>query len=562
MLRTPKIMRFCRTILLLFIAFNALKITLFNGSIVPLSSAGLFATKFITTFLALLIFFPLLLVSRSRLLLLFLCLLQTVYIITTISYFLCSHGFLQLIQWGSLFQEAIISAGHAATPQNIRLLTAVIDVPLLICFYIKYPVIKRTLPLCHPAHIALVFCSLFVLCAMEASHYLRGNSLVHHLENSSGSMDESAIVLRYGTLVNSLVNLSFYRNEHDLISSLKYGPEQLMGVPAPRRRPNFVFIQIESMDSAIIAAKYKDVHIAPFLHSLIGHSVYYPYSFSYHIGGGTSDSEFSIINSVEPLSNFPAIKLTSYDYPNSMLKRLTAASYRTMAFHGNRGKFYDRDRAFPRMGFAEFHDLEKMAIAESGWGAPDHEVFDYALTRMQEQIHPFFSFIITMSSHTPYKAVASYFSNRRFDDIDDKTTRHYFNSISYVDDSLRMFIAEIRRTLPNTYIFIQGDHDASLANRLYSGATDSIDGNYLEYVPLFIITPDNQIHTEHQSVASFLDIAPTVLTAAGINCAIRTDGQDLLRPESVTSLIPYKKRAYRRDYLYSRIAEKSGRLHQ
>ena len=112
-------------------------------------------------------------------------------------------------------------------------------------------------------------------------------------------------------------------------------------------KPNYVIIQVESMDANIVNQKYKGVYVTPFLRSLTASAVYYPFAMSYHEGGGTSDSEFSIINSVEPLESYPALKLSSYDFPNSMVSKLDAQGYSTFAFHGNIGSFYNEMWHFP-----------------------------------------------------------------------------------------------------------------------------------------------------------------------------------------------------------------------
>ncbi len=65
-------------------------------------------------------------------------------------------------------------------------------------------------------------------------------------------------------------------------------------------------------------------------------NVYFPYLLSYHFAGGTSDCEVAVLNSIEPLTSEPTMKLYDYGYPNSLVKRLETAGYHTLAFHGNR----------------------------------------------------------------------------------------------------------------------------------------------------------------------------------------------------------------------------------
>jgi hypothetical protein len=68
-------------------------------------------------------------------------------------------------------------------------------------------------------------------------------------------------------------------------------------------RKNIIPIQVESLDAALVRLEWQGKPVMPFLSELSRDHVYYPCVMSYHKGGGTSDAELSIINSVDP---FPA----------------------------------------------------------------------------------------------------------------------------------------------------------------------------------------------------------------------------------------------------------------
>jgi lipoteichoic acid synthase len=74
-------------------------------------------------------------------------------------------------------------------------------------------------------------------------------------------------------------------------------------------------------------------------------------------------------------------------------------------------------------------------------------------------------------------------------------------------------------------------------------------------VPLFIITPDKKVYRENRLAASFLDIAPTTLNAAGIDFDIKSDGLDLLAYPNSNKNIPYKSASYDRYSLYSKVPQ-------
>mgnify|MGYP002349524781 CR=1 FL=1 len=360
---------------------------------------------------------------------------------------------------------------------------------------------------------------------------------------------EAQMVRRYGTLANSLSDMAFNRDDVDLIGRLKYG-RRLSGDAAPGRPPNLVVIQVESLDSNAVNKKINGKYAMPFLHSLSASNVYYPYALSYHEAGGTSDCEFSAMNSVEPLSSFPAMILKSYEYPNSVVRQLALNSYSTTAFHGNVGSYYSRSIAYPKMGYRSFFDLSLMGLSEEGWGAKDEDVFKFAERRLKEEAQPFFAYTITMSSHGPFTNVSSYYHNSNYESVKDLTVKNYLNSMSYVDQSLGDYVNYIRSNFRNTYIFIYGDHAPGINNNFYKQASFTDRERYFEFVPVIIVTPIGTKYAEGKNSASFLDIAPTLANAAGIPYSIASDGIDLLAGSGYGCDIPYRGESFNREYLY------------
>ena len=206
------------------------------------------------------------------------------------------------------------------------------------------------------------------------------------------------------------------------------------------------------------------------------------------------------------------------------------------------------------MGFDVFYDIDRMKLKENGWGAPDHEVFSFALERLQEQHgRPFFAHIITMSSHIPFKNTSGYYKNSRYDSIKDETVKNYFTVMSYVDQSVKDFVLEVKSRFPGTYIMIFGDHSPGIQSKYYKQSSYMSGGDYFEFVPFIMLTPDDISYREEKYAASFLDIAPTVLHAAGIDFTIKTDGINLAEPPDVLPKIPFKGKLYDREYLFTAI---------
>jgi phosphoglycerol transferase MdoB-like AlkP superfamily enzyme len=373
------------------------------------------------------------------------------------------------------------------------------------------------------------------------------------------------VVDKYGLLAFNLVDLLKYRDAVSHIKSIEYGRtlsdtgialkniQQADSASTRAEHPNFILIQVESMDSYIVNAQYKKSYIMPFLHSLTHQSIYYPYTMSYHKAGSTSDCEFSIINSIEPFADYPSMKIRNYDYPNSMIKPLVAAGYDAAAFHGNRGTYFNRTSAFKKMGFPVFYDMAAMGLAEQGWGVSDGKVFDYITARLGKQKQPFIYYVITMCSHEPFTIVEQYYKNNAFASIKDEAARNYFLSLAYVDRELKRFIMQVRATQPNTYIMLYGDHTPVIKKNLYRRASYFERAHIFEFVPMIILTPDGKSYLETKNVASFLDVAPTILAASGVHYSYRSNGANLLDQNCRMGTLGFYDMTYLRSNLYSKI---------
>jgi lipoteichoic acid synthase len=532
-----------------FVILNSLKMSLFNFSIMNSYNAASFIFKTVFSLGISAMMYTFIIKVRSPFALIILYVAESSYIFSNISYFSYFRNYLHLFQSAALFTEGVGQVKHFTIPVNYRHLVMLIDIPLFIYIVRYYVEINFISARISAYRKYIIICFLILISGNEAWNFAHNNSIFKVVKNYAEG--EPIIVERYGTVVNNFCDVVFNWGGKSLIEQFKYG-EVMTNSSVGVDKPNVIAIQVESLDSNLINKRYQDSYIMPNLNALAQQNVYYPYMLSYHKAGGTSDSEFSVINSVEPLKGFPSIKLSKYEYPNSMIKTFSDNSYDTFAFHGNIANYYNRDVAFAKMGFKEFDDIRKMGFKDIGWGAPDGEVFNYALNKLKGKEKPFFSYIITMTSHTPFTGAYNYYKNSNYDNIADEEIKHYFNSFSYVDQSINEFVDSVKKEHSNTYIFIYGDHTPNIDKDEYRQAAFMDGNNYLEFVPLIIITPDNKKFVEQNEVASFLDIAPTMLKASGQVFNISTNGRDLLNNEEISKSIPFNGIQYNREVLFKK----------
>lgn len=539
---------------ILFLVLNALKITLFNFSIMNYHSLETFIFKFMLSLLIAGLLYPIIFKIPRKIGFIIFYIIEGVYVFSNISYFMYFRNYLHLFQSAALFTEGVGQVKHFTIPVNYRHVVMLIDLPMFIWLLKNYS-FKDNMALIYGRYRRyakyIITCLAILILGNEAWNYTKNNSILDFVKDYS--IGEPRIVERYGTVANNICDIIFNSGGKNLMSHIKYGEEQTN--TNNKNKSNFIVIQVESMDSNIINKKYDNQFIMPYLKELSEKNIYYPYVLSYHKAGGTSDSEFSAINSVEPLGNFPSIKLPKYEYPNSVVKKLTAASYSTLAFHGNIGNYYNRDVAFSKMGFKNFFDIKQMGFNDVGWGAPDADLFNYTLKSLEQVNGPFFSYIITLTSHTPFNSVKNYYSNNLFDSIKDEKIKNYFTSFSYVDKAIEDFIKEVKSKYSDTYILIFGDHTPDINTVEYKQAAFQNGDSYMEFVPFIILTPDNKSFIEDKSVASFLDIAPTILEASGIQYSYNTDGKNLMDSSITGKEIPFEGRLYDRNELLNKLLE-------
>lgn len=544
----------------IFILLNILKISLFNQLLVPEADKWMLRFKLLTTALIVIGFYPLLFRFRSRAVFIVFYILQTLYILLNMSYYLYFNNYLHVEQFISNFYEGFVAVMNSSSPKSPKLLLAFLDLPVFIYLFITY---FRASQLRKKLRVLVNIVAVLALLSTaytQYGHYKNKVFITHIARNNF--LGESRIVQRYGTLVNSVVSLYYQKNTQEYINSFQYGKEVVKKEETAEKADIFI-LQVESLDSAIAQQKHNGNSVMPYISSLADESVFYPYVVSYHFGGGTSDTEFSIINSVEPIVGYPAIKLTTYDAPNSFIRKLSGASYEITAFHGNIGRYYNRDLAFHTYGFDDYFDIAKMGMKDEGWGAPDDKVFDFSLQKLEEikartPEKPLLSYLITMTSHGPFNSVSNYYTNNSYDDIQDKLVKDYYISMTYVDQSIKEYVKAIEKNYKNAYIFIFGDHNPKIKSDVFKQSDVMIDGKMYEFVPLFIITPDKVKYREETKVATFLDLAPTILNASGISYSIRTDGTDLLNPKAIGGKIPYRGLSWDRQELYRHIAQAMG----
>ena len=173
------------------------------------------------------------------------------------------------------------------------------------------------------------------------------------------------------------------------------------------------------------------------------------------------------------------------------------------------------------------------------WGISDLQLFEEALSVLRERGDgPFFAVVKTSGSHRPYTIPPD--TAFRMDPRTDAEARAHgfasnaeYNAFRYLDHSLGRFLALARREpwYANTIFVFFGDHGlGARAIPHVSPAERQLELTKL-HVPLVIHAPALMgPPRELPSVASGLDLLPTVASAAGRRYLNTTLGSDLFDP--------------------------------
>lgn len=530
----------------LFMLLNIFKVTYFELINVEKNSFIKIGYKFIVTFLLLLLIYSLILKVKKRKYFLIFYILQIVFFYFTVTYYLYFKMPLNMSVLENSFTEGISLVRNFSIPLYKESWFNLIDLLFFIISFINFNEIanyfkEKTLKKTKSI-------SLILLLTIYLINSIQGKGFMDIIKTSEVTryFGEEQSIMLYGYIPNMAIGIFVNKDEKKIIANLKTG-KKIESINENIQNPNFVLLQIESLDFTVINKKIGNVEVTPYLNKLSRENIYYKYCLSNHYAG-TLDAEFTAINGIEPIKEFPVFQLRDYDYPNSVVKILND-KYSTSVFHGNTLSFFNRNIAYAKMKFENKYGLKEMKLKEHGWGNLDDDVFNFMEKKITNEKEPFFSYYISLSSHYPYENVRNYTKFNKFIEVNDKIISDYYNSINYVDYTLKDFVENIRKSKPNTYFIIYGDHMSEVEK-----AKKDIG---IEFVPMIIVTPDGKKNANNEIVVSFYDVAPTILFNSGLKFETNSFGADLINKNLEDSKIPYKGRMYSRKVLLEIIKKRS-----
>lgn len=259
---------------------------------------------------------------------------------------------------------------------------------------------------------------------------------------------------------------------------------------------NVVFIMNESFYDPALLKKHYPYYggdVTPNLHKVFQQ---YPsgYMYSPEYGGNTANVEFE---GQTGLSNFWAMTVP---YANSLTKTdgvLAIANWTknfgfgTTAVHAYDGTMYKRYLVYPKFGYDEFIDEEKMTWTERDYASGyynDRSVYNEVFDILENADGPQLVTAVTMQNHAPYNA--AHYPKLEFKMKDPWDTSAWalegsFQSLHSSDEYLGEFLEKIDELDEKTVVIWFGDHAMGMLDK-YIHSDEKEDRDIAHFTPYFI----------------------------------------------------------------------------
>jgi len=306
---------------------------------------------------------------------------------------------------------------------------------------------------------------------------------------------------------------------------------------------NVIVIQVESLQDFVINMHYEGQELTPNLNKLLLKDTIYFNRFYQQLGkGNTSDAEFVTQNSLYPSIDIPAYRKYENNRFMGLPMIMRETGYGTYAFHAYKPDFWNRQNMYPMLGFDRFINMNDFNLNETfGMGLSDKEFFEQSAAYISTANQPFYSFLVTLSSHHPFGLPQKYKKIQLQPAHKDTLFGRYIQVINYTDEAIGLFLEKLKEygLYDNSIIALYGDH-RSIPNGVPEN--DKLMSELLDHeytfdeslnVPLIIHIPGTNIIETNTIVGGQMDFLPTMLNLLGIK-EIRPKlfGQDLLNAKN------------------------------
>lgn len=294
-------------------------------------------------------------------------------------------------------------------------------------------------------------------------------------------------------------------------------------------RPNIVAIMNESWaDFEDYGTLSLSESVTDYIRSL--DNAIFGHAYTSVFGAGTSASEFEFLTG-NSMAFLPSGSIPYQQYvlgpTASLASHLKELGYDTLAFHPGEQTSWQRDRAYPNLGFDDYKYGDLMDVPqtfEHGY-VSDQSDFDQIIWEFEhkEEGQPLFLFNVTIQNHGGY-TVEDYPAEVTLADAPGRypMAEQYLTLANKTDEAFRTLVEYFQQQEEPTIIVMFGDHQPSLEQEFLDKAYGVTQGEmtmeqYMGkyYVP-FVIWANYDLPEEGPEVTSLNFLGQYVLRYAGI----------------------------------------------
>lgn len=278
---------------------------------------------------------------------------------------------------------------------------------------------------------------------------------------------------------------------------------------ADGKYPNVIAIMNEAFsDLETVAPLKTSEDYMPFIHGLT-ENVRKGNLYVSVRGTGTATSEFEFLTG-NSMAFLPYRCIAYNNYLNTPMVSLTTTLRElgygaNLAVHPGQRDAWNRDTAYPNLGFEAFYDYTYLTDCEIVHGhISDQSDYDF-LIRQYEEFRsqsdlPFYLFNVTIQNHSPYDAPDTQVEEKirlLNTDVWKKGTSQYINLVKTSDEQFQRLTEYFETVDEPTVILLFGDHQPSLsAKKKYRHAGDSLENTVNQHTVPYVIWANYDIGTD------------------------------------------------------------------
>lgn len=399
--------------------------------------------------------------------------------------------------------------------------------------------------------VAALFCISLVICMMNIFPNKASMNETVQAEQM-GILNYEAYALLAGQEEELIDSSAITQSVIDQTKGITAKSAQILNGAAKGK--NLVIIQMESFQNFLVHLSIDGQEITPNMNKLADSSIYFPRFFQQVGQGNTSDAEFIVNTSFYVPPDGPATEIYAPKELPSLPKLLQEQGYDTATFHTNEVDFWNRGELYRALGFNRYYD--KAFFGEDDtvfYGASDEVLYSKTsaeLARMNESSEPFYSHVISMSSHNPFTIPEDKYKMKLPERYEGTFVGNYIRAQNYADYALGQFIAELKENgvWDDSLVVLYGDHRGlpifSLKDEDKVLLEEILGKEYTERdlinIPLIISSAGVPVPSVQNQLGGQVDILPTVANLLGVPLDNHIHfGQDILNQREY-NLLPQR----------------------